>query len=134
MGRSSLVTMPRFIQLSVLFVALAAPLAAWQVSGDADGEWGEKLKELVRAADPDAGFFLFALGVAFVAGAAHALTPGHGKALVAAYLVGSKGTVWDAVFLGSVVQTQWLVPTPGEPTLVEVEMDGIGTARAKFES
>lgn len=103
MGRSSLVMMPRFIQLSVVFVALAAPLAAWQVSGDADGEWGEKLKELVRAADPDAGFFLFALGVAFVAGAAHALTPGHGKALVAAYLVGSKGTVWDAVFLGSVV-------------------------------
>lgn len=40
----------------------------------------------------------------------------------------------DIVFLGSVVQTQWLVPTPGEPTLVEVEMDGIGTARAKFES
>jgi ABC-type nickel/cobalt efflux system permease component RcnA len=33
-------------------------------------------------------------------GAAHALTPGHGKTLVAAYLVGERGTVWHAVLLG----------------------------------
>ena len=33
-------------------------------------------------------------------GAAHALTPGHGKTLVAAYLVGERGTVWHALFLG----------------------------------
>jgi len=36
-------------------------------------------------------------------GAAHALTPGHGKTIVAAYLIGSKGRVRDAVFLGVVV-------------------------------
>ena len=94
--------MPRFVLLMSLLAALAAPLAAWQVAGEA-GDFGERLKDLVRAADPDSGFFLLALGVAFIAGAAHALTPGHGKALVAAYLVGSKGTVWDAVFLGGVV-------------------------------
>src|SRR5207302_1594756 len=35
-------------------------------------------------------------------GAAHALTPGHGKTLVAAYLVGQRGTVWHAVVLGLV--------------------------------
>jgi ABC-type nickel/cobalt efflux system permease component RcnA len=35
-------------------------------------------------------------------GAAHALTPGHGKTLVAAYLVGERGTVWHAVLLGLV--------------------------------
>jgi ABC-type nickel/cobalt efflux system permease component RcnA len=33
-------------------------------------------------------------------GAVHALTPGHGKTLVAAYLVGERGTVWHAVLLG----------------------------------
>jgi ABC-type nickel/cobalt efflux system permease component RcnA len=33
-------------------------------------------------------------------GAAHALTPGHGKTLVAAYLVGERGTVWHAIVLG----------------------------------
>jgi ABC-type nickel/cobalt efflux system permease component RcnA len=35
-------------------------------------------------------------------GAAHALTPGHGKTLVAAYLVGERGTPWHAVLLGVV--------------------------------
>jgi ABC-type nickel/cobalt efflux system permease component RcnA len=35
-------------------------------------------------------------------GAAHALTPGHGKTLAAAYLVGERGTVWHALFLGLV--------------------------------
>ncbi len=33
-------------------------------------------------------------------GAVHALTPGHGKTLVAAYLVGEHGTVWHALLLG----------------------------------
>jgi nickel/cobalt transporter (NicO) family protein len=35
-----------------------------------------------------------------VFGAAHAFTPGHGKTMVAAYLVGERGTVWHAVTLG----------------------------------
>jgi ABC-type nickel/cobalt efflux system permease component RcnA len=35
-------------------------------------------------------------------GAAHALTPGHGKTLVAAYLVGQRGTVGHAFILGLV--------------------------------
>ena len=46
---------------------------------------------------------LAALGVAFVLGAAHALTPGHGKTIVAAYLVGSRGTLKHAAFLGAMV-------------------------------
>jgi ABC-type nickel/cobalt efflux system permease component RcnA len=33
-------------------------------------------------------------------GAAHAFTPGHGKTLAAAYLVGERGTVWHALLLG----------------------------------
>ncbi len=36
-------------------------------------------------------------------GAAHALTPGHGKAVVAAYLIGSRSTHWHAVYLGLTV-------------------------------
>ncbi len=40
---------------------------------------------------------------AFLLGAAHALTPGHGKTIVAAYLVGSRGRLRDAVWLGLVV-------------------------------
>ena len=79
----------------------AAPLAAFQ--GDGHDAVRERLEALLRVSDPTAGFLAVALGVAFLAGAAHALTPGHGKALVAAYLAGSRGTVWDAVYLGTVV-------------------------------
>src|SRR5579863_5481005 len=43
------------------------------------------------------------LGIAFVLGAAHALTPGHGKTIVAAYLVGARGTMKHAAFLGGMV-------------------------------
>jgi nickel/cobalt transporter (NicO) family protein len=48
-------------------------------------------------------FILFAVGVAIVLGAAHALQPGHGKTIVAAYLVGSRGTARHALFLGGTV-------------------------------
>jgi len=63
---------------------------------------GEQARLLEVLHTPGGGL-LVGLGVAFFLGAAHALTPGHGKTLVAAYLVGSRGTVWDAVYLGSVV-------------------------------
>jgi ABC-type nickel/cobalt efflux system permease component RcnA len=36
-------------------------------------------------------------------GALHALSPGHGKAMVAAYLIGTRGTSRDAVLLGMTV-------------------------------
>ena len=37
--------------------------------------------------------------VAFVLGAIHSLGPGHGKSLMAAYLIGSKGRIRDALIL-----------------------------------
>lgn len=47
------------------------------------------------------GFWMMLLAAVGL-GAAHALTPGHGKTLVAAYLVGQRGTVWHALLLGIV--------------------------------
>jgi nickel/cobalt transporter (NicO) family protein len=49
------------------------------------------------------GFVLLSLVVAMFWGAAHALSPGHGKSIVAAYLVGSRGTPRHAVVLGLTV-------------------------------
>lgn len=67
-----------------------------------------------RAADQLTGFLrggasgdplvlLAALAVAVALGALHALGPGHGKTIVGAYLVGSRGTPAHAVLLGATV-------------------------------
>jgi nickel/cobalt exporter len=44
--------------------------------------------------------FLFFVASSFWAGAAHAATPGHGKTIAAAYIVGARGKPIDAVILG----------------------------------
>jgi ABC-type nickel/cobalt efflux system permease component RcnA len=46
---------------------------------------------------------LLALAAAAALGAFHALEPGHGKTMVAAYLVGSRGTAAHAAWLGLIV-------------------------------
>ncbi|MBN8729248.1 MAG: high frequency lysogenization protein HflD [Acidobacteria bacterium] len=61
------------------------------------------LAELLRGRESDPAFLATALALAFFFGAVHALTPGHGKTLVAAYLVGSRGKLSDAIYLGGVV-------------------------------
>jgi nickel/cobalt transporter (NicO) family protein len=54
-------------------------------------------------ASPSMGYWLLILIIAIAFGALHALTPGHGKALTAAYLVGSRGTIRHAIFLGIII-------------------------------
>jgi ABC-type nickel/cobalt efflux system permease component RcnA len=49
------------------------------------------------------GIVLVAMAVSVGLGAFHALEPGHGKTVVAAYLVGSRGTAWHAMILGLIV-------------------------------
>lgn len=61
------------------------------------------LTDLVSQEEMPPLFYLAALGIALALGAIHALTPGHGKTLVAAYLVGSRGTPRHAAALGAVV-------------------------------
>jgi ABC-type nickel/cobalt efflux system permease component RcnA len=46
---------------------------------------------------------LGSLGAAFFWGMAHALSPGHGKTIVTAYLVGRRGRPWHAALLGLIV-------------------------------
>jgi ABC-type nickel/cobalt efflux system permease component RcnA len=46
---------------------------------------------------------LASLALALFWGAAHALSPGHGKSIVTAYLVGQRGTPWHAALLGLIV-------------------------------
>jgi ABC-type nickel/cobalt efflux system permease component RcnA len=55
--------------------------------------------------DPElsAPFLGVIVGLSIVLGGFHALAPGHGKTLVAAYLIGSRGTIRHAMVLGGVV-------------------------------
>jgi|HigsolmetaAR202D_1030399.scaffolds.fasta_scaffold16429_2 ABC-type uncharacterized transport system, permease component len=66
-------------------------------------ELPSRLQQLLTAPTSDPWMLAGALGLAFFLGAAHALTPGHGKTIVAAYLAGSRGRVLDAVWLGGIV-------------------------------
>ena len=64
---------------------------------------GDFLSRLLHRGDIGVGLILLGMAVAFGLGAMHALSPGHGKTIVAAYLVGSRGTFKHAIFLGGMV-------------------------------
>ncbi len=64
---------------------------------------GDFLSQLLNKREIGIGMVLIGLAVAFGLGAIHALSPGHGKTIVAAYLVGSRGTFKHAIFLGGMV-------------------------------
>lgn len=63
----------------------------------------DRLSRFLKAPVMDPVMLLTAFITAFFLGAAHALSPGHGKAMVAAYLVGTGGRKKDAVLLGLIV-------------------------------
>jgi nickel/cobalt transporter (NicO) family protein len=62
-----------------------------------------RLADLVRRPEQSLAFLVFALALAFALGAGHALTPGHGKALVGAYLIGEHSRTRDALILALAV-------------------------------
>jgi len=63
----------------------------------------DRLAELIAVPRLTPGLVVLGLLFAIVLGAAHALSPGHGKTVVGAYLVGSRGTARHAAFLGLTV-------------------------------
>ena len=64
-----------------------------------------RITDLVRTPDKELTPAMFAVGlaIALVLGMAHARSPGHGKTIMAAYLIGERGTAWNALVLGIVV-------------------------------
>jgi nickel/cobalt transporter (NicO) family protein len=79
-------------------VKVAAPDAANGVTSRAQDPFAALVNgELTPIA------ILVALVIAFALGMFHALSPGHGKAVVGAYLIGARGTARHALFLGITV-------------------------------
>jgi nickel/cobalt transporter (NicO) family protein len=66
-------------------------------------EHQEKLTQLLSSSTLNWSIVAMAMIVAFGLGAFHALSPGHGKTVVGAYLVGTQGTARHAVLLGIIV-------------------------------
>jgi ABC-type nickel/cobalt efflux system permease component RcnA len=63
----------------------------------------DRVAALISAKELTPPVIALSLLLALFWGAAHALSPGHGKTVVAAYLVGSRGTAKHAAFLGLTV-------------------------------
>jgi nickel/cobalt transporter (NicO) family protein len=63
----------------------------------------EDLLAVLRVGEISVPLVVGALLAVMVWGAGHALTPGHGKTIVAAYLIGSRSTPWHALYLGLTV-------------------------------
>jgi len=64
---------------------------------------GDYLSRMLHQKDIGWGLALLGIIAAMGLGSVHALSPGHGKTIVAAYLVGSRGTLKHAGLLGFVV-------------------------------
>lgn len=89
--------------------------SGWLKTGDPVGSSGIILKansqgtprsaftDLITSKRTDVLFMAMAALIAAVLGGFHALEPGHGKTLVAAYMVGSHGKARHAVLLGTIV-------------------------------
>lgn len=81
----------------------AAPVVPAGARGGAE-RFGDRFTALLTDPTPLGPWAIVtSLLVAAMLGAFHALTPGHGKTIVGAYLVGSQGTARHALFLGLVV-------------------------------
>jgi nickel/cobalt transporter (NicO) family protein len=83
--------------------AVVASFAQNQPSAPGTVTRGDFLSRMLREKRFGWSAMLIGFFVAFGLGALHALSPGHGKTIVAAYLVGSRGTLRHALFLGSMV-------------------------------
>jgi ABC-type nickel/cobalt efflux system permease component RcnA len=89
-----------------LVISAAAPLPQAQAAGPTvqnGSVWQDRndaFSRLILMDEFTVPTLLIALAIAFIWGAMHAMTPGHGKTIVGAYLVGSRGTAKHALYLG----------------------------------
>jgi ABC-type nickel/cobalt efflux system permease component RcnA len=96
-------TAPQNLNLSVPVPAAATSPTAIALRANQQSTPRSRFNELVSAQNLSFWFLFTAALIAVGLGALHALEPGHGKTIVAAYLVGSRGTSKHAVFLGLIV-------------------------------
>jgi nickel/cobalt exporter len=87
----------------VPFPAAARPAAPMDLQANRQQTPRNNFTELIQAQRLSPWFLFTAAIIAIGLGGLHALEPGHGKTIVAAYLVGSRGTARHAFLLGIIV-------------------------------
>lgn len=87
--------------------ALPNPQSAAPLPGNSDAAWLQRetrrLINLISTPEVAPHIALLALLASLLLGAIHAFSPGHGKTVVGAYLIGSRATLRHAAFLGATV-------------------------------
>src|SRR6516225_1711066 len=81
----------------------AGPVQVVRMEANRQATPRSRFTELIASRQLGLGIIVLAGIIAAGLGALHALEPGHGKTIVAAYLVGSRGTASQAMFLGLIV-------------------------------
>jgi nickel/cobalt transporter (NicO) family protein len=94
--------MKRYLWLPVFLLGIDLAASAQQLSQGGTIR-SDFLAQLLHQGNIGLGAIAIGMAVAFGLGGLHALSPGHGKTIVAAYLVGTRGTPKHAVFLGAMV-------------------------------
>jgi nickel/cobalt exporter len=103
---------------TVAFRPGGAALRAASPDGPATPASGGILADFAARPDLSAGLIAIMIAAAILVGAVHALGPGHGKSLIGAYLVGSGGTLRQAVAVGAAVSVMHTASVLGLGLLV----------------
>lgn len=99
------------------------PVPEAQPASVPGGVAAAELPEIFRQTDLTPVVFLLSLAAAVALGAGHALTPGHGKTLMAAYLVGTRGSARHALGLGAAVSLSHTIGILALATVVVAATD-----------
>jgi ABC-type nickel/cobalt efflux system permease component RcnA len=94
---------PALAVAALVPLPVAAPTGRLTLEANKQGTPRNSFTELITSNQWGLWFLLTAALVAAALGGLHALEPGHGKTVVAAYLVGSQGTAAHALLLGLIV-------------------------------
>jgi nickel/cobalt exporter len=103
---------------TIAFRQGGAPLRAQSADGTAARTSGGLLSGFAARPDLSAGLIALMMMAAIGVGSIHALGPGHGKSLIGAYLVGSGGTLRQAVAVGGAVSVMHTASVLGLGLLV----------------
>ena len=90
------------------------------------------IKEVLYSQQMDPLIIVLVLGISFVLGAIHAMGPGHGKSLMAAYLVGSRSRLRDVFLLAGSITISHVISVIAIGVIALLLMDFFWSEKANM--